>query len=119
MLSELGIAPATAQSSRSMAVLFMDRLLNRFLPGSCRKLGFVNWVRAELEVPARNIRLKRAYEAPSDGDGDRARYTNELRCHEPLLSELARSPGVDLSLYSARDEEHNDAVVPRHALLGR
>lgn len=119
------------------------------------------------KVPARNIRLKRGYEAPSADDGVRvlvdrlwprgvtkqaagldrwmkeiapsselrewfghdlarweefrARYTKELRCHKHLLAELrsiARRRPLTL-VYSARDEEHNDAVVLRHALLGR
>ena len=119
------------------------------------------------KVPAGNIRLKRAYEAPSADDGVRvlvdrlwprgvrtrsaaldrwmkeiapsaelrewfghdearwqefrSRYTKELRCHKHLLTELrsiARRRPLTL-VYSARDEEHNDAVVLRHALLGR
>jgi len=118
-------------------------------------------------VPAGNIRLKRAYEAPAADDGVRvlvdrlwprgvtkrsaaldrwmkeiapsaelrewfghdearwqefrSRYTKELRRHKHLLTELrsiARRRPLTL-VYSARDEEHNDAVVLRHALLGR
>ena len=51
----------------------------------------------------------------------RSRYTKELRRHKHLLTELrsiARRRPLTL-VYSARDEEHNDAVVLRHALLGR
>jgi len=119
------------------------------------------------KVPAGNIRLKRAYEAPAADDGVRvlvdrlwprgvtkrsaaldrwmkeiapsaelrewfghdearwqefrSRYTKELRGHKHLLTELrsiARRRPLTL-VYSARDEEHNDAVVLRHALLGR
>jgi uncharacterized protein YeaO (DUF488 family) len=119
------------------------------------------------KVPAGNIRLKRAYEAPAADDGVRvlvdrlwprgvtkrsaaldrwmkeiapsaelrewfghdearwqefrSRYTKELRRHKHLLTELrsiARRRPLTL-VYSARDEEHNDAVVLRHALLGR
>jgi uncharacterized protein YeaO (DUF488 family) len=119
------------------------------------------------KVPARNIRLKRAYEAPSSGDGVRVlvdrlwprgiskqnaaldrwikeiapstelrqwfahdpdrwkefrkRYAEELGLHKDLLTELrsiARRKPLTL-VYSARDEQHNDAVVLRDVLLGR
>ena len=51
----------------------------------------------------------------------RGRYTKELRCHKHILTELrliARRRPLTL-VYSARDEEHNDAVVLRKVLLGR
>ena len=118
------------------------------------------------KVPARNIRLKRAYEAASADDGVRilidrlwprgvtkqataldrwmkeiapsselrewfghdparwqefrGRYTKELRCHKHILTELrsiARRRPLTL-VYSARDEEHNDAVVLRTCFWG-
>ena len=145
----------------------MDRLLSRFLPESCRQIGFVSDANMSSKVPARNIRLKRAYEAASADDGVRilidrlwprgvtkqaaaldrwmkeiapssslrewfghdparwqefrSHYTKELRCHKHLLTELrsiARRKPLTL-VYSARDEEHNDAVVLRNTLLGR
>jgi uncharacterized protein YeaO (DUF488 family) len=53
----------------------------------------------------------------------RSRYTEELRRpnHKQLLTELraiARRRPLTL-VYSARDEQHNDAVVLRNVLLGR
>lgn len=49
------------------------------------------------------------------------RYRAELRQHGDLLNsirKLANTHTVTL-VYSARDEEHNDAVVLRDVLLGR
>jgi uncharacterized protein YeaO (DUF488 family) len=51
----------------------------------------------------------------------RSRYRQELREHKPLLTELraiARRGRLTL-VYSARDAQHNDAVVIRNVLLGR
>lgn len=48
------------------------------------------------------------------------RYRAELRQHAKELNhirDLARTKTVTL-VYGARDEEHNDAVVLRHVLLG-
>jgi uncharacterized protein YeaO (DUF488 family) len=118
-------------------------------------------------IPARNVRLKRAYEKAAPGDGPRIlidrlwprglkkvdaavdrwlkelapstelrkwfgheparwdefrrRYAKEVRLHPDGLRQLralARSRPITL-LYSARDEEHNDAVALRALLLGR
>lgn len=116
-------------------------------------------------VPAGNIRLKRAYEAPSNEDGTRIlvdrlwprgvskehaaldqwmkeiapsaalrkwfghdpakwaefrrRYAAELRGNEALVDELRAIAlkGPLTLVYSARDEEHNDAVELREFLL--
>lgn len=49
------------------------------------------------------------------------RYTEEVRQHPDAFGQLralARKGLVTL-VYSARDEEHNDAVVLRNLLLGR
>ncbi|MEO9103316.1 MAG: DUF488 domain-containing protein [Burkholderiaceae bacterium] len=49
------------------------------------------------------------------------RYAEEMRQHPELfrqLRQLARQGPVTL-VYSAHDEEHNDAVVLRRLLLGR
>lgn len=49
------------------------------------------------------------------------RYMLELDCHRDEVADLrrlARAGPVTL-IYSARDEQHNDAVVLRHRLLGR
>lgn len=51
----------------------------------------------------------------------RGRYRAELNQHDGDLHELrqlARS-GVVTLVYSARDQDHNDAVVLRNAILGR
>jgi len=119
------------------------------------------------KVPARNIKLKRAYQAPSSDDGVRvlidrlwprgvtkqkaaldrwmkeiapstelrkwfahdpnrweefrSRYAEELSLRKDLLTELrsiARRGPLTL-VYSARDEQHNDAVALRDVLLGK
>jgi uncharacterized protein YeaO (DUF488 family) len=51
----------------------------------------------------------------------RRRYTAEVHVHSDLLSELRRlARKAPLTLvYSAHDENHNDAVVLRGVLLGR
>jgi uncharacterized protein YeaO (DUF488 family) len=49
----------------------MDRQLMHCLPESCRQIGFVSRAEMSSKVPARNIRLKRAYEAASADDGAR------------------------------------------------
>ncbi len=51
----------------------------------------------------------------------RARYAQEMHGHAGLLRQLralARRGPITL-VYSAHDEEHNDAVVLRDVLLGR
>ena len=51
----------------------------------------------------------------------RRRYAHELRQHPAELSQLsrlARARTVTL-IYSARDEEHNNAVVLRDLIVGR
>jgi uncharacterized protein YeaO (DUF488 family) len=117
------------------------------------------------KIPASHIRVKRAYDPPSDGDGVRIlidrlwprgikkenlalnqwikelapstalrqwfghdparwqafhqRYAAELRPHADLLDTmraLARK-GVLTLVYSAHDEEHNNAVALREFLL--
>jgi len=50
----------------------------------------------------------------------RRRYAQEVRQHRELLDQLralARQGPITL-VYSARDEEHNDAVALRHLILG-
>ena len=118
-------------------------------------------------IAAADVKLKRAYEPPDQGDGRRilvdrlwprgvskadahldewikdiapstslrkwfghdpqrwtefrSRYAREIRAQpEPLrhLRTLARRGPVTL-VYSAHDEQHNDAVVLRQVLLGR
>ena len=51
----------------------------------------------------------------------RARYAQELRANPERLRDLRRlaREGMVTLVYSARDEEHNDAVVLREILLGR
>jgi len=58
---------------------------------------------------------------PARWDEFRNRYLVELNAHREQIEELrrlARSGRVTL-VYSARDEQHNDAVVLRALLLGR
>ena len=49
------------------------------------------------------------------------RYADEVRAHPELLGQLRElaGKGVLTLVYSAHDEEHNDAVVLRNLLLGR
>jgi uncharacterized protein YeaO (DUF488 family) len=118
-------------------------------------------------IPAGNVRLKRAYEPASAGDGQRIlvdrlwprgvrksalkidawmkevapsdelrawfghepdrwsafqrRYRRELSDHAELVTDLRRRArhGPVTLIYSAKDEQHNDAVVLRKAILGR
>jgi uncharacterized protein YeaO (DUF488 family) len=118
-------------------------------------------------IPARNVRLKRAYEPASAGDGQRIlvdrlwprgvrksalkiddwmkdvapsgelrawfghepkrwdefqrRYRRVLSDHAELVSDLRRRArhGPVTLIYSAKDEQHNDAVVLRKTILGR
>jgi len=118
-------------------------------------------------APARNVRLKRAYERPATGDGTRVlidrlwprglkkvdaaidrwvkdiapstalrkwfghepvrweefrrRYAAEILGHPAELAELralARKGPFTL-VFSAHDEQHNDAIVLRDIILGR
>jgi uncharacterized protein YeaO (DUF488 family) len=58
---------------------------------------------------------------PLRWDEFRARYRAEINRHRGAMHDLrvlARS-GVITLVYSARDEQHNDAVVLRNAILGR
>ena len=50
----------------------------------------------------------------------RRRYTAELKHHGEQVDELRRlaRKGPVTLVFGARDEEHNDAVVLRHVLLG-
>ena len=58
---------------------------------------------------------------PVRWDEFRERYSRELRTHPDLLDQLrtlARKGTLTL-VYAAHDEQHNDAVVLRAAILGR
>ncbi|MDB5651371.1 MAG: hypothetical protein JWL62_2891 [Hyphomicrobiales bacterium] len=58
---------------------------------------------------------------PARWDEFRARYAAEIQEHPEELTQLrdlAREGPISL-IYSARDEEHNDAVALRDILLGR
>jgi uncharacterized protein YeaO (DUF488 family) len=50
---------------------------------------------------------------PSRFDAFRRRYVEELRAHRAAIAELRRHArdGVLTLVYSAKDEEHNDALV--------
>jgi uncharacterized protein YeaO (DUF488 family) len=58
---------------------------------------------------------------PARWDSFRDRYAEELRVHSDLVEQLrdrARRGPITL-VYSARDAQHNDAVVLREIVLGR
>jgi uncharacterized protein YeaO (DUF488 family) len=86
------------------------------------------------KVSAKNIKLKRAYEPPTSDDGPRilidrlwprgleetCRWDEFCRRNSDLLDRLrslARQEPITL-VYSARDEEHNDAVELRRLISG-
>ena len=48
------------------------------------------------------------------------RYRAELQAHQPLLDQIRTlaAKGPVTLIYSARDEDHNDAIVLRDVLLG-
>lgn len=48
------------------------------------------------------------------------RYRAELQTHQPLLDQIRAlaAKGPVTLIYSARDEDHNDAIVLRDVLLG-
>jgi len=88
--------------------VLIDRLWPRGVSRERAKLD--EWER-ELP-PSTELRQWFAHE-PSRFDEFRRRYTEELRGHRPLLTELRRRArdGTLTLVYSARDTEHNDAVV--------
>jgi uncharacterized protein YeaO (DUF488 family) len=96
-----------AASSDGYRVL-IDRLWPRGVSRERAKLD--EWER-ELP-PSTELRQWFAHE-PSRFDEFRRRYIEELRGHRPLLTELRRRArdGTLTLVYSARDTEHNDAVV--------
>jgi uncharacterized protein YeaO (DUF488 family) len=96
-----------AASSDGYRVL-IDRLWPRGVSRERAKLD--EWER-ELP-PSTELRQWFAHE-PSRFDEFRRRYIEELRGHRPLLTELSRRArdGTLTLVYSARDTEHNDAVV--------
>jgi uncharacterized protein YeaO (DUF488 family) len=58
---------------------------------------------------------------PHRWDEFRRRYRAELKSHAAELSDLRRlaRKGPITLVYSARDQDHNDAIVLRSAILGR
>lgn len=97
-------APAASDGYR----VLIDRLWPRGVPKTDAEID--EWAR-EL-APTTELRRWFAHD-PERFETFRRRYTEELGAHEDKLRELrrrARKSRLTL-VYSARDEEHNDAVV--------
>lgn len=88
--------------------VLIDRLWPR---GVSRKQARLNEWEREL-APSTQLRQWFGHE-PSRFEEFRHRYIEELRHQRPLLTELRRRArdGTLTLVYSARDSEHNDAVV--------
>ena len=88
--------------------VLVDRLWPRGVSRQTAKLD--DWDR---ELPP-SIRLREWFgHDPQRFDEFRLRYIEELRSHRPRLTALRRRAreGTLTLVYSARDTEHNDAVV--------
>jgi uncharacterized protein YeaO (DUF488 family) len=71
-------------------------------------------------VPAKSVKLKRAYEKPAAADGTRVLVDRLWPRGIKTLGELrtlARGGSVTL-IYAARDQDHNEAVIIRDMLVG-
>jgi uncharacterized protein YeaO (DUF488 family) len=95
-------------------------LIDRLWPRGLRKAdaGIDRWVKDI--APSTALRKWFGHD-PARWQEFRRRYTTEICMHADLLSELralARKGPLTL-VYSAHDENHNDAVVLRGVLLGR
>lgn len=104
-------APAAGDGTR----VLVDRLWPRGVSKEAAALD--HWMK-EI-APSNALRKWFHHEAPR-WDEFRRRYREELQRQGPLveqLRDLARAGPVTL-VYSARDEEHNDAVVLREVILG-
>lgn len=97
--------PATASDGYRVLV---DRLWPRGVSRERAKLD-----RWERELPPSTELRQWFGHDPSRFEEFRLRYIDELRCHRPQISELRRRArqGTLTLVYSARDDEHNDAVV--------
>jgi uncharacterized protein YeaO (DUF488 family) len=106
-------APAAAEDG---ARILVDRLWPRGVTRADAKLD--EWMK-DL-APSAALRTWFAHD-PGRWAEFRRRYRAELKSASERLSELrrrARNGPVTL-VYSAKDEEHNDAVVLRNVLLNR
>ena len=95
--------------------ILIDRLWPR---GVTKKEGAVDhWFRDI--APSTELRRWFGHDV-NRWDEFRRRYTSELKHHGEQLDELRRlaRKGPLTLVFGARDEEHNDAVVLRHFLLG-
>ncbi len=88
--------------------VLIDRLWPRGVPRERAKLD--QW---ERELPPSTELRQWFGHDPSRFEEFRLRYIDELRHHRPRISELRRRArqGTLTLVYSARDSEHNDAVV--------
>jgi uncharacterized protein YeaO (DUF488 family) len=93
--------------------VLIDRLWPRGV--SRERAGLDAWER-EL-APSTKLRQWFRHE-PSRFEEFRRRYIEELRCERRRLAEVRRQArnGTVTLVYSARDTEHNDAVVLAHVL---
>lgn len=94
-------------------------LVDRLWPRGVRKdeAALAHWFRDVAPSPE----LRRWFNHDvARWDAFRRRYTEELEAKGAQLEELRRlaQAGRLTLLFAARDEEHNDAVVLRDALLG-
>lgn len=95
--------------------ILVDRLWPRGV--SKAKAALDDWIKEV--APSTELRKWFGHD-PARWPEFRRRYRAELREHSDALDrirELARADVVTL-VYSARDEQHNDAVVLRDVLLG-
>jgi uncharacterized protein YeaO (DUF488 family) len=95
-------------------------LVDRLWPRGIRKdeARLDEWVKQV--APSTELRTWFGHD-PRRWDEFRRRYRAELKHHSADVSELRRQArgGPITLVFSASDEEHNDAVVLRNVILGR
>jgi uncharacterized protein YeaO (DUF488 family) len=103
--------PAASDGKR----ILVDRLWPRGV--TKERAAIDEWVKDV--APSTELRKWFAHD-PARWDEFRRRYAKELHAKPELLEELraAARKGPITLVYSARDEEHNDAVELRHVILG-
>ena len=95
-------------------------LVDRLWPRGVRKVDAALDLWFKEIAPSTELRKWFGHD-PARWDEFRERYSRELRTHPDLLDQLrtlARKGTLTL-VYAAHDEQHNDAVVLRAAILGR
>lgn len=96
--------------------ILVDRLWPRGVSKSEAKLD--DWIK-EI-APSAELRTWFGHDPERWGEF-RRRYRAELERNAPMLRELRRKAreGPITLIYSAKDEDHNDAVVLKNVILGR